>query len=150
MRALIIITVSIGIAAVVATIMVGSGTFEGTVEKDPYEAGLQWDAVRKMREESGWNRTVITREVLQGRSDLEVRLLDRDGRPLQGVSVVFAFSRPETSRYDRTYPAAARGDGLFSAPVDLPKAGEWQLRTMITQGVKTVMFEDYIRVVDGR
>lgn len=150
MRALIIIAVIIGVTMTVATIVVGSRTFEGTVAKDAYMEGLQWDAARRARQESGWKAALVSSRLPTGRSDLQVRLLDRNGRPLLGASVVIDISRPETSRYDRSYVADEVGSGLFSAAVDLPRFGRWQLRTTVTQGARTVVFHDSLSVTIDR
>lgn len=147
---MIIITVMIGIAVVVATIVVGSRTFEGTVVRDPYETGLQWDAVRKARQESGWIAQVMPRDLPAGRSELIIDARDRQGQPLQKASVTVALSRPETVAYDRTYTAVYREPGVFTMIVDLPKPGRWEVRITIAQDSHAVVFDDAVNVRAAR
>jgi nitrogen fixation protein FixH len=150
MRTLLIAVVVIGLVSVAATIIVGTRTFDGTVVGDPYTEGLHWDALRKARLAAGWTMTVVNREPVLGHTGLQVRISDRDGRPLEGARVAFSLKRPETARYDRSYDAKESIPGTYRALVDLPLAGAWNLRTTVVQKERTVVLEDRLTTVKDR
>jgi nitrogen fixation protein FixH len=142
MRAAIVIALLIGVSITAVTIVVGTRTFEGTVVKDAYTEGLKWDELRRARLESGWSARLIQDRLPVGRSTVQVRLLDHAKRPFQEAKVYLAFTRPETSRYDRSYEAKTMGKGIYTADIDLPRAGGWQVRISVFQGGQTVLFND--------
>lgn len=146
MRTLLIATVSIGIASVAATIMIGARTFEGTVVVDPYETGLRWDDERNDRERSGWRVSLETRTTGTGQSIVAVRPKDRQALPLRGAAIEIAFSRPETGRYDRAYPLAEEKNGAYTALVELPRTGRWEARITVTHDGRTAVFADALFV----
>lgn len=146
MRALLIATVSIGIASVAATIMIGARTFEETVVADPYETGLRWDDARNERHLSGWRVSLETRTTSTGQAVVVVRSKDRQNLPLRRAAIRVAFSRPETARYDRAYPLEEQKEGRYTALVDLPRTGRWEARITVTHDGRTAVFTDALYV----
>ena len=150
MRATIVIAILVGLSITVATVVIGTRTFEGTVAKDAYTEGLQWDAVRRARKESGWRAILLRKALPENRSELLVRMLDRSGKPLQGAAVSLSLSRPETSQYDFTASAKEVGDGLFAVIVEFPRSGRWQVQVSTSLDNRTVVFDEVINVTKAR
>ena len=144
MRTILIIVVIIGLASVAATIIVGELSFDGTVVKDPYETGLRFDAARKQREASGWHVTIDRARIPVGRGMLKLRIFDREGKALADAGVFVSMSLLTTARYDREYSAQASGFGVYEVPVDIPKAGPWSARIMVTYQGTTIQFEEML------
>jgi nitrogen fixation protein FixH len=144
MKALLILVVGIGLASVIVTILVGTTTFDGTVENDPYEAGLQWDAKQRDRRESGWSVSLETRSISVGGNELRVSIADRQGRPLSAVSVALMLASSSSSRYDHVYAMERVRDGIFQGAVEIPRRGTWYVRILVTQGRTTITFEDVL------
>jgi nitrogen fixation protein FixH len=145
MKVLLGIAALIGLGAVVAAIVVGTSTFEGIVVRDPYGAGLQWDAQQRARTASGWSVLLPSRSFPHGTSALSAMLSDRDGVPLRDAVVAVRISYPSTSRYDKEYSLAADGQGRYTGVIDLPRRGLWNVQFIVSAGGKQAVLEDSIR-----
>jgi nitrogen fixation protein FixH len=145
MKALLGIVVIIGIGAVVATVLIGSSTFEGIVVSNPYEEGLRWDAQQRARAESGWSVSLPSRSFPRGTTVFSATVSDRKGHPLPDAVVVLRVSYPSTSRYDEAHTLARERDGRFVGTVNLPRSGLWNVQFVVSQGGKQAVFEDSIR-----
>jgi nitrogen fixation protein FixH len=141
MKAVIVLVVLVGFAAVVASVIVGSFSFDGLVVDKPYERGLQWDREQKEREESGLQVQVRNAVVVSGRCALVVSVTDRDGRPVERTSVMLTVSRPSSVSYDRTYAMSPASDGSYEATVDFHRAGIWDLKFLVIYRGKEILLE---------
>lgn len=148
MRTLLIAIAGIGLAAVAATVIIGTMTFDGTVVSDPYTEGLQWDAKRNERSAAGWRISLLSPKPRAGSTELRILVSDRDGRPLEGADVVLLLGRPETYRYDRIYHPARIRAGMYRAAVEFPIAGYWDLRATVTKGERSILLEDRFTVAE--
>lgn len=146
MRAIIAIALVIGLSITVATVVVGTRTFEGTVVKDAYTEGLRWDEIRRARQESGWSARLVREQLPLGRSTFQVWLLDRANDPLQDVKVTFSFTKPETSRFDRIFQSRIGGSGIYEADIDLPRPGRWQVKITIVRGDRVIVYDEQVFV----
>jgi nitrogen fixation protein FixH len=57
-----------------------------------------------------------------------VRLTDRDGRPLDGLTLVAYLVRPSNEGLDTTIIPRPLGDGRYGTSFALPATGQWELR----------------------
>jgi nitrogen fixation protein FixH len=144
MKALLSLVVIIGMTAVVATVLVGTSTFEGTVVSEPYASGLQWDAQQRARAESGWKVTRSPGPFRQGHNDFSVSVADRDGRPVRDADIILTVSYPSTDRYDRVVRLDRQPDGRYAGSIDLPRSGWWNVLVVITQGGRQARFDDVV------
>ena len=132
MRSLIIALCILALAATIAAIVVGSRMFEGVVVDRPYEAGLQWDEMQRRTARLGWKIEIETQSFRRGTDELLLRVIDRNGAPLDVRDVAVTLSRPSTRDYDRTYRMTPGGRGRYRASIVIPLVGQWDLRTEIT------------------
>ncbi|MDP1631024.1 MAG: FixH family protein [Caulobacter sp.] len=119
-------------------------TFSGQVAKNPYEAGLVYNRTLAQREREaalGWTATV---ERLDG-DVIAVRVSDRAGAPLDGLSVTATLERPATSKGQRTLSFAGAGPGLYRANA-APLDGAWDVHATI-RGPGDALFEADRRLV---
>jgi len=143
-RALIVLVIIIGLAAVAGSLIVGSRTFDGKVTERPYETGLAWDRLQKEKEASGLSFSLKNKEYTLGENEVIFAVLDREGKPFTGVVRSLVVSRPATASYDRTYPLASPQHGLYRLPVHLPLPGYWDLKAQILHQGRELLFEERI------
>jgi len=146
MKILIGIVIVVVLAAVVTTVIVGSRSFEGIVVDKPYERGLSWDREQKERIESGLDIGIKNRSFTVGKNDLLIQVTDREGRPVPDAVLMLTVSRPSTNAYDRAYRLAGSKKGMYSAPVELPLYGHWDLQITIVRNGQNLPFQREIFV----
>ena len=100
-------------------------TFSGQVASNPYEAGLAFNrtlAQRKREAALGWSAQVLT----PGEGAVVVRVLDREGRPLDRLSLTGVLERPATETGRQLLNFKPLGEGRYQAQARLD--GAWDLR----------------------
>jgi nitrogen fixation protein FixH len=98
----------------------GQAGDEGFMLSNHYDAVLE----REQREASlGW--TVEARVDAAGRP--EVRVTDRDGSPLRGVSMAASAERPLGAPETQSLVFRETAAGSYVADAVLPMAGQWEL-----------------------
>jgi nitrogen fixation protein FixH len=106
-------------------------TFSGLETASPYERGLDYNkalAAEAAQDRLGWqSQTAISGEI-DGTRSLQVRLTDRDGHPLDGLTLVAYLVRPSNEGLDTTLVPRPLGDGRYATSFVLPAAGQWELR----------------------
>jgi nitrogen fixation protein FixH len=106
-------------------------TFSGLETASPYERGLDYNktlAAEAAQDRLGWlSQTQISGESA-GMRNMQVRLTDRDGRPLDGLTVIAYLVRPSNEGLDSTVIPRPLGDGRYGTSFVLPAAGQWELR----------------------
>jgi nitrogen fixation protein FixH len=105
-------------------------TFSGLETASPYERGLDYNKALVAQAEQdrlGWqSEAQITDK--NGARSLQVRITDRDGRPLDGLTLVAYLVRPSNEGLDVTVTPRPQGDGRYGASFVLPATGQWELR----------------------
>lgn len=144
MKTLIASIMIISISFIVGSIVVGSMVFEGTVDKTPYETGLQWDLLQKEKESSGLNVVIMNRGFTAGENTLSLAVLDRKGRPVDGASVSVTISRPSTTAYDKTYNCSRLADGSWRAGVNFPAYGYWDLEIGVARAENSIRYSKQV------
>jgi nitrogen fixation protein FixH len=119
------------IGANAALIYFAQDTFSGLETASPYERGLDYNktlAAEAAVEQLGWQSQVQISAESHGTRSLQVRLTDRNGRPLNGLTVVAYLVRPSNEGLDATIIPRPMGDGRYVTSFVLPAAGQWELR----------------------
>ena len=104
-------------------------TFSGEAAKNPYEAGLLYNRTLAQRQREaalGWTATIEE----AGGDAILVRLVDRQGLPIEGLTVAGVLERPATSRGSRSVRFAAAAPGVYRADA-APLDGAWDLHVTI-------------------
>ncbi len=115
------------IAINVAFSVVAIRTFPGEDEKRSYMQGLHYNeklAARAAQAALGWRAVADLEPGVRG-ATLHVRLVDRAGHPLDGMTVAGVLRRPSTSLADKTLAFIAGGDGVYTAEAGVLADGVW-------------------------
>jgi len=100
-------------------------TWSGLTTDHPYERGLAYNqTLQEAAAEAalGWHSELEFKN-----HRLLVRFHDRSGGALDRLQVTARFVRPTSDGADRNLPLDAVGDGGYTATVDLPLPGQWQV-----------------------
>ena len=122
------VILAVNLALIVAAIR----TFPGLDNPAPYDRGLAYNRVlaEATRQDAvGW-RLDATLDRASG--ELVVRATDRDGAPLDGLALAGTFTRPVDSPVSVAVTLRAAGEGVYRAPLALPRAGQWILHLVAT------------------
>lgn len=118
-------------------------TFSGEVASNPYEAGLAFNRTLAQRQREaalGWSASVATPD---GKS-VVVKVADREGKPLDGLSLTGVLERPATETGRQTLNFRSLGEGRYAASARLD--GAWDLRAVARNA--SDMFEVETRLVE--
>lgn len=146
MKALVIIIIIIGLSAVIGSIIVGSMVFDGKVVDKPYETGLIYDEIQKVKSELRFE--ILNKEFKKGNNEAIFILKDHLGRPKKDPQIVFMISRPSTIRYDREVPLSYIGDGRYRAEVHFPFHGYWDMKVILLNEQIPIILERRVYVED--
>lgn len=118
-------------------------TFSGEVASNPYEAGLTFNRTLAQRQKEaalGWSASV---ETTAGKT-IVVTVVDRTGKPLDGLSLTGVLERPATEAGRQALNFRSLGGGRYEAMAQLD--GAWDLRATARNAKD--MFEIETRLVE--
>jgi nitrogen fixation protein FixH len=111
-------------------------TFSGLDTASPYERGLDYNktlAAEAEQERLGWRAQTQVSGDSDGMRRLQVRMTDRDGHPLDSLTLAVHMVRPSDDGIDTTVVPLSIGDGRYVTTFVLPASGQWELR-LVAQG----------------
>lgn len=77
----------------------------------------------------------LTPQITEKGSTLEYQISDKEGKAVNDASVELILTRPDLSKYDMNLSNPAVSEGKYTfAPVDLPKAGRWDIMAKVSIG----------------
>lgn len=124
-------------------------SFTGLQTEGHYRKGLDYNRVldaARAQEALGWTVSVSFEAAGDGGGKLVAQAAGRDGAPLTGARVTARLLRPTQSGYDMDVTLDPRGDGVYDADIDLPLAGQWEVRTRIGHDTDVYLNTDRIMV----
>ncbi|MFM7344294.1 MAG: FixH family protein [Tagaea sp.] len=107
-------------------------SWPGLAYDNAFERGRKYNQV--LREEHcesklGWRIETAFEADGARAGDLVVRAADRDGRPLVDLDLMAVLVRPVGGTVpDRPVDLRAQAPGVYAARVDVPMAGQWEVR----------------------
>jgi nitrogen fixation protein FixH len=114
-----------------------TSSFTGLSTQHAYEEGLAYNrnlAMAKAQAGMGW--TVDTAVIPAGGTTpgaaIAITYRDRDGKPVDGLTVAALVSRPTIKGYDHEITLAPQGNGRYGTTIALPLPGEWDMDVMAT------------------
>jgi nitrogen fixation protein FixH len=134
------------VTVIVATIWVGSRTFEGTVVADPYATAVGFDQARHHAASLGWKLSLDAGGLRAGSAPIRFGVADRSGVPLAGAEARLRLSRPGTAWQDRTATARDEGGGRYAADLSFPEPGLWDVEVVVARGGDRLAFERRVQV----
>ena len=102
----------------------------GVVTENPYEKGLKYNetiSLAKTQAELGWQTTL---SYVNG--ELTYTIQDQSGNAIRNADVEAVIERPLNSEYTRKIMLKETSNGVYSATVDLPLKGQWDITTGAT------------------
>ncbi|MBI4825196.1 MAG: FixH family protein [Nitrospirae bacterium] len=149
MKTIIIISAISAMLAVAGALFVGIENFDGTVTGSPYEEGLRWDEVRKVKSELGWGFDMHGDKLTAGENSITLTFVEKDGSPLDASSISVMVSRPSTSSYDRRYEPVKVREGTFRLDIEFPLYGYWDIKADVIKGPDNILFQKRVFVEKG-
>lgn len=138
MKTLVIIVTLIGLSAVVGAIIVGSMVFEGKVVDKPYETGLRYDEIEKLKLEI--RLELLNKRLYTGKNEIIFILTDNLNKPITDNRLSLMISRTSTTLYDREYRISPVEPGRYRAVVDFPFYGYWAIKVgLIRNGIPLIL-----------
>lgn len=125
------IVVGLGFVVVANAIMIGIALSHPSVPaaEDHWAESLDWDRELAQRERSaalGWSVVEIGASAeLPGA--VELRVVDREGRALTGLSGTLALERSDSDRFDRELKLVELGEGRYRSAEGVPQSGSFEL-----------------------
>ena len=126
--------VVIGINA--AMVRAATSTFGGIETESSYKAGLQFSqelAAAHHQAARHWQVSGTIARDAAGDAVLDVRVRDRNGASLTGLTLVAQLAHPADARLDRIVPVRERSAGAFRGSVPA-EAGQWDLMLDLYRG----------------
>jgi nitrogen fixation protein FixH len=120
-----------------ALIFFAEDTFSGLETDNAYERGLEYNqalAGEAAQERLGWHSQAVISGDPGTHRTLHVQLTDRDGRPLDGLTLEAYLVRPSNAGMDLSLAPRATGDGAYVTEFTLPAPGQWDLRLVARRG----------------
>lgn len=117
--------------AIMATIAVG--TWGGLETKDAYRKGLYYNdeiAAAESQKKSGWKMSLkhSPNSLKRDRLDVEIIWPVADLPP---ANVAAHISRAVTDAYDKKIILTKTGNNIYTAPLSLPQAGQWNVTILV-------------------
>ena len=112
-------------------IYIAVSTFTGLETSDAYKKGLDYNerlVAAERQQQLGWEAVVETKSDAPKQVSLTFTLSDRLEAPITSAEVEAEFVRPVQAGHDLTVQLDDQGGGRYAALVDLPLAGQWDVR----------------------
>ncbi|MFO1069635.1 MAG: FixH family protein [Geminicoccaceae bacterium] len=122
-------------------------SFPGLVTTKAYDEGIAYNQNLEAAEAQaklGWQPALTVRPLEGFRGGLELRLLDRDGAPLDGATVSAKLERPVEVEHDFAVALEGRGGGRYAAAFDVPRVGVWDVHLVIRRGDASFVLDERV------
>lgn len=126
-------------------VYVATSTHTGVVTERAYDKGLAYNetvAAAEAQKQLGWQAEVA----LGTDRVLSFTLTDESGQPLGGAAVKATFMRPTQDGMDFVAELAESADGVYTAQVDFPVDGLWDVRVFAIEGGQDFQFHQRLVV----
>lgn len=120
------------------------GTWGGLETNDAYRKGLYYNdeiAAAEEQKKSGWkiflkhNPRSLEKTSESARLDVEIIWPESDLPPAQVIAII---SRAVTDAYDQKIILTKTGNNIFTAPLSLPMAGQWNVSVLVKRPNGTI------------
>ena len=111
-------------------------SWTGLAETHSYQKGLAYNdelAAAERQKALGWRSDVRLDGATDART-VTIEMRDAGGAPLTGLAVGLRLLRPTHEGLDREVAAAEQAPGIYTAEIDLPEAGRWNVRLDVVAG----------------
>lgn len=116
-------------------------TFTGLATEGAYVKGLSYNDVlaeAEAQDALGWRVDVERQALGPRRWQLTAAFRDREGGPIEDLSVQLEVRRPTQAGYDALLDLAPLGGGRYGVEHEFPLVGQWDLRIVAFEGTAPV------------
>jgi nitrogen fixation protein FixH len=131
--------------------------FPGTVariseRKEALATGSSYMDVMRQQQHLGWEvrQGWLSRPEVGEAAVFQVRVTDRDGRPISSATIEGQFMRVSDFSLDQSFAMRPVGGGLYQAEVTLPAPGRWDLLFRVRHGEDVFEQQASTRVRESR
>ena len=120
-----------------AMIVIAMVTWPGLETRSAYQRGLDYNraiAAAADQAKLGWRVDFAFEQDGDRRGTVRLELADRFGSLLQQAEVEAAFVRPTHAGDDMVVEVPHEHGGRYARQIELPLAGQWEVRLTITEG----------------
>lgn len=128
-------------------------SWTGLENARPFQAGQAYNqelAQKSAQANLGWRVQPVfeAAPATQGghRGVMRFTFTGPDGVALENLLIEALAVRPTNEGHDKALNFMAQGKGVYTAPVDLPLAGQWELRVTATRGSDVFKMRPRIQV----
>ncbi|WP_417449235.1 FixH family protein [Kordiimonas sp.] len=114
-------------------VYIATSTHTGVVTDQAYDKGLAYNetvAAAEAQNALGWQGEIT----LHDKAELSFVLRDAEGSTLNGATVKAVFTRPTQDGMDFNVDMVAGADGVYTAAINLPALGLWDVRVFALEG----------------
>lgn len=115
-----------------------------------YRHGLEYNRVleaERAQAALGWEVDLDVAQIAGRRARLELDLANGHGSFITGAAVRAAFVRPTHDGHDVSVVVPRHAGGTYRTEVELPLAGQWDLRVRIDAGGKTYRLKERVELL---
>ncbi|MDR3435229.1 FixH family protein [Telmatospirillum sp.] len=125
-------------------------TFSGLSSEHAYDEGLKYNeriAAARAQEKLGWTTKAEVQPAggaVPHSANIVLTVLDRDGKPVTGLSVQADFVRPTAAGHDSSAPLAEQGQGRYMVAASLALGGQWDMTVTARRSGQVYQFAQRI------
>lgn len=140
----------------VAMLYFSTSTFNGLETRHAFEEGNSYNALIAAEEKQktlGWSVQLGADSADTGADPLAARLVrlsvttkDAAGAAIEGMEVQVQIRRPTQDGFDQSVSLDPVSPGFYARTVELPMAGQWEVRLMARRGQDSYRLREQIEV----
>jgi len=126
-------------------IYIAKSTYSGVYTENHYQKGVDFEKLNKLPiydKNTGWKGTIKYSDL---NKTITVTLVDKDKKNVELQSIEAKALRPVTDKYDFQIKLKKNGKE-YSAPVNFPLKGQWEIRVKAITKAHTFIFSETIHV----
>jgi len=128
---------SIVLAANSALVYFALSSWTGLETEQHFVKGLAYNEdleAARQQQDLGWQMEIETTFSDPKTGDIALMFVDREGKPMNDLTVKVFAVRPTHAGYDREFLAALKADGVYHAAFAVPLQGVWDMRVVARRG----------------
>ncbi|MDD5717205.1 MAG: FixH family protein [Sulfuricurvum sp.] len=100
-----------------------------------YDADVNKIIASKIEFDKRYELSFLTPQITEKEAIVTYKVTDKEGKAVNDAVIEALFTRPDMNQYDINLSNPVIKDGVYTfSPVDLPKAGRWDIMAKVTIG----------------
>lgn len=117
-------------------IYISNKSWRGVVADKAYQRGVEYNqtiAIAKKQQEMGWKVEMKFEKAGKQNGVLQVTLLDKNSKLIQGANIHLYLKRPTQEGFDFDLPLIF-SEGKYQGKISFPLQGQWEFNLEISRG----------------